>query len=61
MAHGLGLKVIAEGVETDAERLALIELHCDAMQGYLVARPMAAGVFADWLKSYALTSERARA
>jgi EAL domain-containing protein (putative c-di-GMP-specific phosphodiesterase class I) len=35
----LGVKVIGEGVETAAERDALIELGCDLLQGYLFARP----------------------
>ena len=42
MAHNLGLKVIAEGVERDDQR-AFLALHgCDQMQGYLVARPQPA-------------------
>jgi diguanylate cyclase (GGDEF)-like protein len=42
MAHNLSLKVIAEGVET-AEQLAFLrENDCDAIQGYLVRRPMPA-------------------
>ena len=40
MAHGLGLAVVAEGVET-AEQLALVRrLGCDLAQGYLLARPV---------------------
>ena len=35
----LGMKVVAEGVETPAERDALLELGCDLLQGYLFARP----------------------
>jgi diguanylate cyclase (GGDEF)-like protein len=42
MAHNLNLKVIAEGVET-AEQLAFLrDNHCDAIQGYLISRPMPA-------------------
>ncbi len=42
LAHSLHLKVIAEGVETDAHR-AFLEAHaCDEIQGYLVSRPVAA-------------------
>ena len=42
LAHGLGLKVIAEGVETEAQRTALAKMGCDMIQGYLVGRPMPA-------------------
>ncbi|HEV8548540.1 MAG TPA: EAL domain-containing protein [Polyangiaceae bacterium] len=40
MAHGLGLSVVAEGVET-AEQLHVLELQgCDAVQGYLLSHPL---------------------
>jgi diguanylate cyclase (GGDEF)-like protein len=45
MAHGLNLKVIAEGVETQAEQYFLAEHECDAMQGYLFSRPLPAQEF----------------
>ena len=40
VAHGLGLRVVAEGVGTTAQLDALRELGCDAAQGYLFARPV---------------------
>jgi diguanylate cyclase len=39
LAHGLGLEVTAEGVETPAAFTLLAQLGCDMAQGYLVARP----------------------
>ena len=42
MTHKLGLRVIAEGVETAAQRLELLRQGCDEMQGYLLARPVPA-------------------
>ncbi|HKZ12122.1 MAG TPA: EAL domain-containing protein [Rhodanobacteraceae bacterium] len=40
MGRGLGLDVIAEGVETEAQRNFLMAQGCDAFQGYLIARPV---------------------
>jgi diguanylate cyclase (GGDEF)-like protein len=40
LAHVLGLNVVAENIETEEQRLALAELGCDHMQGYLFSRPL---------------------
>ncbi len=40
MAHRLGLKVVAEGVETELQRARLATIGCDSWQGYLRARPL---------------------
>jgi EAL domain-containing protein (putative c-di-GMP-specific phosphodiesterase class I) len=45
MAHKLGLKVIAEGVETERQRDLLCAIGCDYGQGYLFARPLTADLF----------------
>jgi diguanylate cyclase (GGDEF)-like protein len=48
MARSLQLHVVAEGVETEAQRDALVALGCDELQGYLFARPMSASALALW-------------
>lgn len=40
LGHSLGLHVVAEGVETEAQLAYLREEHCDAMQGYLFSKPV---------------------
>ena len=45
MAHGLGLRVIAEGVETEGQREFLVRQRCDEIQGFLVSRPLAPEAF----------------
>ncbi|SFP68986.1 diguanylate cyclase (GGDEF) domain-containing protein [Geodermatophilus dictyosporus] len=48
LAHSLGIRSVAEGVET-AEHLRMVrEAGCDLAQGYLLARPMASGEVARW-------------
>lgn len=42
MAHNLGMRVIAEGVETPLQQRQLFEFGCDEMQGYLFGRPVPA-------------------
>ncbi len=48
-AHGLGLTVVAEGVETSAAWKSLRDMGCDVAQGYRVARPMASNLATQWL------------
>ena len=42
MAHGLGMKVLAEGVETADQLQQLADMGCDMAQGYLFSRPISA-------------------
>ena len=48
IARKLGLKAVAEGVETRAVWDLLVRLNCDVAQGYFIARPMAAAQIPDW-------------
>ena len=48
LAHALGLKVVAEGVETQSQRDLLTKMGCDELQGYLFARPMSARALLLW-------------
>ena len=49
LGHSLGLTVVAEGVETRETWEVLVELGCDAAQGYLVTRPLTARQLNRWL------------
>ncbi len=48
LAQALGLKVVAEGVETEGQANVLRSLGCDELQGYLYAKPMSAKALALW-------------
>lgn len=49
LAHRMGLKVVAEGVETEAQLGYLQMRDCDEMQGYFFARPVPAESFLDFM------------
>ncbi|MEO8248238.1 MAG: EAL domain-containing protein [Burkholderiales bacterium] len=49
LAHGLGLKVVAEGVENERQAKFLRDQGCDEMQGYLLSRPLDADSLGQWL------------
>ncbi len=51
MTRGLGIKVVAEGVETMAQYMQLRDLGCESIQGYLIAVPMTAGEVSKLLKT----------
>lgn len=50
LAHNLGLKVVAEGVETAATLDALRALGCDLAQGYLISGPLRRATLEAWLR-----------
>ncbi|MDP1708463.1 MAG: EAL domain-containing protein [Gammaproteobacteria bacterium] len=54
LAHNLGLKVVAEGVENKETLERLIEFDCDEAQGYFIAQPMPAEDMPPWLQARTL-------
>ncbi|MBB6561998.1 diguanylate cyclase (GGDEF)-like protein [Acidovorax soli] len=48
LAHALGLRVVAEGVETEGQRDILLAMECDELQGFYFARPMPADSLFAW-------------
>ena len=48
LAHALGLKVVAEGVENERQQAILVQLGCDELQGFLFAKPMTASALLLW-------------
>ncbi len=50
LGHNLGLKVVAEGVETEAAWDRLKALGCDDAQGYYMSRPLPSDQFVEWLR-----------
>jgi diguanylate cyclase (GGDEF)-like protein/PAS domain S-box-containing protein len=51
MSHGLNIKVVAEGVETDEQLRFLQRRKCDEAQGHFIARPVAAKEFCSAVRS----------
>jgi EAL domain-containing protein (putative c-di-GMP-specific phosphodiesterase class I) len=49
LAHGLGMTVVAEGVETESQLRFLASHHCDVAQGYFSAPPLPAEQARAWL------------
>ena len=49
LGHGLGMKVVAEGVEREDQLGILRRLGCDSFQGFYYAEPMPAPEFERWL------------
>ncbi|WP_051303523.1 putative bifunctional diguanylate cyclase/phosphodiesterase [Psychromonas aquimarina] len=58
MAHGLNLKVIAEGVETEKQLEYLEKLDCDYAQGYFFSKPIPFDKMDNYLASYSSTCPR---
>jgi EAL domain-containing protein (putative c-di-GMP-specific phosphodiesterase class I)/GGDEF domain-containing protein len=50
LAHGLSLKTVAEGIETEDQLTLIAQLGCDIIQGYLLSRPQPMVKILEWLK-----------
>jgi diguanylate cyclase (GGDEF)-like protein len=57
VAHGLGLNIVAEGVETESQREALIAAGCHTMQGFLFARPRPAADLEEILRKHLASAQ----
>jgi EAL domain-containing protein (putative c-di-GMP-specific phosphodiesterase class I) len=49
LGHNMGLRVVAEGIESKEAWSLLDAMGCDQGQGYLISKPMPAGQLADWV------------
>ncbi len=61
LAHSLGLRVVAEGVETIESWHALAALGCDLAQGYLISRPVPGDEVVRWLAAHVAEGDAAQA
>ena len=55
LANALGMRTVAEGVETADQQLMLQRHGCDTLQGYLIARPLPEEEFMHWVRQYTAT------
>ncbi len=59
LAHGLGLGVVAEGIEEEGQLAALLAWNCEFGQGYYFNRPMTEADFVAWAKCHGLGNQAA--
>jgi diguanylate cyclase (GGDEF)-like protein len=59
LSHALGLEVVAEGVETEAQQSILMRMGCDQLQGFLFAKPMPAKNLKLWVQGDDLPAHKA--
>jgi diguanylate cyclase (GGDEF)-like protein len=59
LGRNLGLRVVAEGVETEAVSALLLEIGCELAQGYHFARPMPADAVTSWLRQHVVATSNA--
>ncbi len=56
LAHALGMRVVAEGVDSAEAVQAITELGCEMAQGFFIGRPMRGDLIVDWIEHYAATT-----
>ena len=59
LGHNMGLRVVAEGIESEVVWNLLAAMGCDQGQGFFISRPMPAEQFADWVSLWVAPSSRA--
>jgi len=52
LGHNMGLRVVAEGIESEAAWDILAEMGCDQGQGYYMSRPIPAAELASWVENW---------
>ncbi|MFJ6002301.1 putative bifunctional diguanylate cyclase/phosphodiesterase [Arthrobacter sp. NPDC092385] len=52
LAHAVGIRAVAEGVETDGQRSTLLSMGCDLAQGYHYSRPLSPEHLTNWITSH---------
>ncbi len=60
LAHELGMRVVAEGVDSAEDLAVVAELGCEMAQGFFIGRPMRGDVVPDWLDHYLSTATNSR-
>ena len=50
LSHGLGKRVLAEGVETKEQLQLLLNIGCDAVQGYFISKPISEEAFTKYFR-----------
>jgi EAL domain-containing protein (putative c-di-GMP-specific phosphodiesterase class I)/GGDEF domain-containing protein len=56
LAHALGMRVVAEGVDSAEALTAVADLECETAQGFFIARPMRGSLVPDWIEQYQSTA-----
>jgi diguanylate cyclase (GGDEF)-like protein len=61
LAHALGMRVVAEGVDSAEAVAAIAELECEMAQGFFIGRPMRGDLVLEWMEHYAASATNRRA